>query len=191
MLQDHLAEDAASHGVTEAAALLEYTRRETTTFYAGFYGMVNWVALVLQAFVASRLLKYGGFAALLLLMPVVSLISYTTMAIVGTLFVVRMMKVAENATDYSINNTARHVLWLPVHSAVKLKGKPTVDSLFARMGDGFAALTVLVGVQILALATETFFVFNVALVVIWLFLCFGIVRGHRELVQEAAVDAAR
>jgi hypothetical protein len=51
---------------------------------------------------------------MLLLLPVISLISYTAMWIVPVLGVVKVMKIAENATDYSINNTARHVLWLPV-----------------------------------------------------------------------------
>lgn len=190
VLQDHLAEDAASHGVTEAAALLEYTRRETTTFYAGFYGMVNWVALVLQAFVASRLLKYGGFAALLLLMPVVSLISYTTMAIVGTLFVVRMMKVAENATDYSINNTARNVLWLPVDTSIVYKAKPTIDTVLARTGDGLAALTVAVLVGLLERQVGSFFALNIGLGVVWLGLSFVVIRGHRALTSESEGRAA-
>ena len=46
------------------------------------------------------------------------------------------------------------------------------------------------GVQALALATEAFFVFNVALIVVWLVLCVGIVREHRKLSEEAAPDAS-
>ncbi len=185
VLQDVLAHDAVSRGVTEAAALIDYTRRETTAFYAGFYGMVNWVALVLQAFVASRLLKYGGFGVLLLIMPVVALISYTTMALVSTLFVVRMMKAAENATDYSINNTARNVLWLPVESSVVYKAKPSIDTVCARVGDGLAAFTVLVLANLLDLPVTTFFVLNIGLVVIWLGLSFVVISGHRALTRES------
>ena len=36
-----------------------FTRDQTTAFYGNFYFWVNVTALVLQAFVASRLLKYG------------------------------------------------------------------------------------------------------------------------------------
>jgi AAA family ATP:ADP antiporter len=102
---------------------------------------------------------------------------------------VKMMKVAENATDYSINNTARHVLWLPVPSEVKFKGKPTVDSLFVRVGDGMAALTVLIGVRMLGLATAGFFTFNVALVLVWLFFALVVVRQHRSLTEALPPDA--
>jgi AAA family ATP:ADP antiporter len=191
VVQESLAEEAAALGVGGEMALLEFTRNGTTAFYGNFFSLVNGVALVLQALVASRLLKYGGFGAILLLLPVVALTSYATMALVPVLAIVKFMKVAENATDYSINNTARHVLWLPVPSHVKFKGKPTVDSLFARVGDGFAALTILLGVQVFAIATRSFFAFNVALVVAWLAFSVYIVREHARLARKAAVDVAR
>jgi AAA family ATP:ADP antiporter len=107
--------------------------------------------------------------------------SYSVMAWLPVLAIVKLMKIAENSTDYSINNTARHVLWLPVSAEDKYKGKPTIDSLFARVGDGLAALTVLVGVQLLALSNSQFFAFTVALVVLWLALATVVVREHRAL----------
>jgi AAA family ATP:ADP antiporter len=61
------------------------------------------------------------------------------------------------------------------------KGKPTIDSLFVRIGDGVAALTVLIGVQLLALSTQAFFVLNVALVLIWIAFAFVVIREHRHL----------
>ena len=189
VLQDVLADKAHSLGVINPAELLTFTRQETTTFYASFFGMVNWVALILQAFVASRLLRYGGFGALLLLMPVVALVSYSAMAMLGTLMVVKTMKVAENATDYSINNTARNVLWLPVASNVVYKAKPTIDTVGARFGDGLAALTVLVGVNFLALPVAKFYALNIGLVLVWLALSFVVISQHRALSREAETNA--
>lgn len=189
VVQNALEVQAVEQGIEGGEALLTFTRDGTTAFYGNFFSWVNIVALLLQALVASRLLKYGGFGAVLLLLPVVALTSYAAMALVPLLWVVKTMKIAENATDYSINNTARHVLWLPVPSAVKLKGKTTIDSLFARFGDGLAAVTILVGVQVLALATAAFFIFNVALILVWLVLCVGIVRRHRELAEGTAGPA--
>ncbi|MBW2267555.1 MAG: hypothetical protein JRH16_03180 [Deltaproteobacteria bacterium] len=189
VVQEMLAGEAAAAGVTGEVELLEFTKNGTTAFYGNFFSWVNAVALVLQALVASRLLKYGGFAPLLLLLPVVALTSYASMAFLPLLAVVKGMKIAENATDYSINNTARHVLWLPVDSDVKLKGKPTIDALFARIGDGMAAVTALVGAQLLALATETYFAFNVFLILIWLAFSVRIVREHKRL-SEARAESA-
>jgi AAA family ATP:ADP antiporter len=180
VVQEFLKEQALKGGVSNTNELMEFTRDGTTAFYGDFYFWVNVFALVLQAFVASRLLKFGGFGVILLTMPVVALISYTAMAFIPVLAVVKAMKIAENSTDYSINNTARNVLWLPVSAELKYKGKPTIDSLFVRVGDGIAALTVLVGVQFLALSTQSFFVLNVVLVLIWILLAFVVIREHRR-----------
>ena len=181
VVQEMLAGEAAAQGITGEAELIEFTKNGTTAFYGNFFSWVNAAALVLQALVASRLLKYGGFAPLLLLLPVVALTSYAVMALIPVLAVVKGLKIAENATDYSINNTARHVLWLPVDSSVTLKGKPTIDALFARIGDGMATVTVLVGAMVFALATEVYFAFNVLLILIWLALSVRIVREHARL----------
>jgi len=185
VVQEFLQGQALKGGVSDTNALLAFTRDGTTAFYGNFYFWVNVVALLLQAFVASRLLKYGGFGVILLTMPVVALISYSFMAFIPILAIVKIMKIAENSTDYSINNTARNVLWLPVSAELKYKGKPAIDSLFVRMGDGIAALTVLVGVQILALSTQSFFVLNVGLVFIWIVLAFVVIREHRRISEQS------
>lgn len=181
IIQEFLRDQAITQRIYDSTALLTYTRDGTTAFYGDFYFWVNIMAMLLQAFVASRILKYGGFGAILLAMPVVALISYSAMAFIPVLSIVKVMKIAENSTDYSINNTARNVLWLPVSAEMKYKGKPTVDSLFVRLGDGVAALTVLFGVQILALSTQSFFVLNIVLVVIWIVLAGVVIREYRRM----------
>ncbi|MDJ0856271.1 MAG: Npt1/Npt2 family nucleotide transporter, partial [Desulfobacterales bacterium] len=95
------------------------------------------------------------------------------------------MKIAENATDYSINNTARHVLWLPVDSEMKFRGKPAIDTLYARLGDGLAAVTVLVAVHVFAMSVRSFLIFNVALVVGWLIFTLMMVHEHRQASKAA------
>lgn len=181
VVQEFLKGQALQESIVDPSSLLAFTRDGTTAFYGDFYFWVNIMAMVLQAFVASRILKFGGFAAILLTMPVVALVSYTTMAFVPVLAIVKVMKIVDNATDYSINNTARNVLWLPVSAEMKYKGKPTIDSLFVRIGDGIAALTVLVGVQVLALSTRSFFVLNVALIFFWIALALVVIREHGRL----------
>ena len=189
VIQEGLTAEAAARGVTDMKTFL---RQETAAFYGSFFFWVNCLALFFQAFVASRLLRYGGFGAIMLMLPTIALVSYSTMAFYPVLHVVRMMKIAENATDYSINNTARQVLWLPTTSEMKFRAKPAIDSLFVRLGDGFAALTVLVGVHFLDLSTQALFIVNAVLVVTWLVLAVSIVRSYSRMTAEthaAAVPA--
>lgn len=111
------------------------------------------------------------------------------MALLPILIVIKISKIAENATDYSINNTARHVLWLPVSSVMKYKGKPAIDTLYVRLGDGLAALTVLIGVQLLALSTRQFFIFNVTLVVTWLLFTIMLISEYRKTNREKDINS--
>lgn len=181
VVQESLERQRQAQGITDPAATISFVRAGTAAFYGNYYFWVNVCALVLQALVASRLLAYGGFGAIFLMLPSIALVSYTSMAIVPLLWMVRIMKVAENSTDYSLNNTARQVLWLPTTAEMKYKGKPVVDSLFVRLGDGFAALTVLLGIQFLHFATRDFACVTVVLVVAWLASAVVIVREHRRL----------
>lgn len=173
-------------GLTDAASIDRFLADGTTAFYGDFLFWVSLVGLLLQAFVASRLLKYGGFATLLLALPVISLLSYTTMALIPVLAIIKLMKIAENATDYSINNTAKQVLWLPTTREMKYQAKGAIDTLFVRVGDGFSAVTAFVGVNLLQLGLTPLFGFNVLLVLVWLALAVVVVRENRSITRAQA-----
>jgi AAA family ATP:ADP antiporter len=185
VVQQVLARQVAAQGIVGADAVHAFIHTGTTAFYGDFFFWVNAMALALQALVASRLLKYGGFGAIFLLLPAVALTSYSAMVLLPVLWVIKTMKIAENATDYSIHNTARHVLWLPMSQEVTFKAKPTVDSLFVRAGDGLAALTVLVGVQVFSASIRSYFAVNVSLVVVWLALAVWVVKEYARLGGDA------
>jgi AAA family ATP:ADP antiporter len=125
-----------------------------------------------------------------MILPVISLLSYSAIALVPVLAVVKAMKIAENSVDYSIHNTARHVLWLPVSSALKFKGKPAIDTFVVRTGDGLAALTVMIGERLSSLSTEGFAVINLVLVVLWLGCALSLVQLHGRVGREAPAHAA-
>jgi AAA family ATP:ADP antiporter len=190
VVQESLASDMSRAGVASAPEVESYVQEGTTAFYGNFFFWVNTAALLLQAFVASRLLLHGGFASIFLLLPVISLLSYLAMALVPILAVVRVMKIAENATDYSINNTARNVIWLPTTTEMKYRAKPTIDTFFVRGGDGLAAATVLIGVQVLDLTTRGFFAFNMTLGILWLGVAALVVRDHARMVGGKIGDAS-
>ena len=186
VVQEALAGKAAAQGISDPQAALQFTRDGTTVFYGDFFSWVNSIALILQAFAASRLLKYGGFATIALMLPVIALLSYAAMVMLPVLAIVKTMKIAENATDYSINNTARHVLWLPVSAEMKYRGKPAIDTLYARLGDGLAAVTVLVAIHVFALSVKAFLLFNLLLAAGWIVFTLMMIREHRRASRTAA-----
>jgi ATP:ADP antiporter, AAA family len=152
------------------------------TFYGDFFGWVNLVGLLIQVFVVSRLFKTIGVRGALFVLPLIALGSYTLMAILPVLGVIRIAKVFENSTDYSIQNTARHALFLPTSREAKYKAKAAIDTFFWRVGDMLQGGFVLVGTW-LAFTARHFAWINIVLVSVWLVLLVGIYREHKKLVQ--------
>lgn len=115
---------------------------------------------------------------------------YMVIAFVPILTMVRWVKTAENATDYSLQNTVRHVLFLPTSREQKYKAKQAIDSFFHRAGDVLSAAVVFVGVNWLALKTTGFAAFNLFLVVIWLVLAVMIGRENKRWVERREAEKA-
>jgi AAA family ATP:ADP antiporter len=177
--------EAIARGIAPGEATETFIRDQTTRFYGDLFFWVNVSALFLQTVVASRLLRYGGFGAILMALPVISLTAYVMMALYPTLGTIRRMKIAENATDYSINNTAKQVLWLPTTVDMKYRAKASIDTLFCRAGDALAAVTAFVGVKLLEAPLRGLLGFNALLVLVWLALAFVIVSEHARLSRRA------
>ena len=152
-----------------------------TTMSGGVQFSVNLLALILQAFLVSRIFKYLGIRGALFILPLVALGSYSMMAFLPILGVVRVFKILENGTDYSIQNTTRHALFLPTSRDAKYKAKQAIDAFFVRFGDLLQAVVVFVGVS-LALGVRGFAIINIVFVAIWLLIAVAIAREHKRLV---------
>ncbi len=154
-------------------------------FYADFFTGVNVLGLALQLFVVSRILKYLGVRTALLALPVIALCGYGLLAFVPILSAVRWAKTAENATDYSLQNTTRNVLFLPTTREQKYKAKQAIDTFFVRVGDGLSAALVFIGTSYLAFAPRQFAIVNLVLVIAWLMLALAIGREHARITEDA------
>jgi AAA family ATP:ADP antiporter len=168
--------DAASLTPDQVAAM----RGAIGTMSGTVQTSVNLLAFLFGAFLVSRVLKYLGIRGALFILPIVALASYTMIAFVPIFSIVRIAKILENSTDYSIQNTVRHALFLPTSREAKYKAKQAIDTFFWRAGDLLQALVVFVGLR-LGLGVSGFAGVNLVLVGVWLALAFAIAREHRAL----------
>lgn len=158
-------------------------------FYGNFFFWVNLIGVLVQMFVVSRIFKYFGVRAALFVLPVIAFGSYAAFAVIGGLTVLRFAKTAENATDYSLQNTVKQALFLPTSREAKYKAKAAIDTFFVRFGDTAAAAIVATGLHVLHFSPRTFALVNIALVAVWIFLNVGIAKEHKKMVpDDRAVD---
>ncbi|HBQ19754.1 MAG: Npt1/Npt2 family nucleotide transporter [Sandaracinaceae bacterium] len=160
------------------------------SFYSSFFLYVNIAALVLQAFVVSRLVKYIGLKAVLFALPVVALGSYSLFAAGFGLVVLRWAKTAENSTDYSIMNTGKAMVWLPTTRAAKYQGKQAVDTFIVRIGDLASAVMFLIGTAALGMGLQGLAAVNLGFVILWLGLTYLLVRKHQQVERDPSADPA-
>jgi AAA family ATP:ADP antiporter len=177
-----------------AAAMVEAGRAGGLTvkeyigkFYSDFFFAVNLLGVVLQLFVVSRILKYLGVRAAVLALPLLAVMGYAALAFFPVLAVVRWVKTAENATDYSLQNTVRNVLFLPTTREQKYKAKQAIDGFFVRSGDVLSALLVYVGSTTLGFVVTDFARVNLVLALGWVAL--AVVVGRLYLRRTAGRTA--
>lgn len=170
------------------------TEEQQTAFIGEFRGIfffwVNVASLIIQAFVASRLVKYFGIAGVIFALPLVALGAYGLIAAGAGFAVTRWVKTAENSTDYSVMNTAKAMLWLPTTPEEKYKAKQATDTFFVRIGDLLSAAVVFIGTAWIVLGTAGFAAINVVLVVVWLLVSAVLVRHYRRLVAKRESEKA-
>ncbi len=152
-------------------------------FYGDFYFVTNALGVVLQLFLCARIFRWVGVQGAILVLPIVALLGYGLVAFLPIFGIVRIIKIVENSTNYTIMNTARHALYLPLPEAHKYEGKTAVDGFFWRVGDLLQAAVVFVGLNWLQLEFQHFALLNVLLSAVWIYV--AIVIGKRYTRRSA------
>jgi AAA family ATP:ADP antiporter len=103
---------------------------------------------------------------------------------------IRLIKIAENSIDYSLMNTTRQTLFLPVDRDSKYDGKTAIDTFFWRCGDLIQALAVYVGLNLLHWQAPHFALLNLVLAFAWIALAVAIGRGFSRKALENIMNVA-
>jgi AAA family ATP:ADP antiporter len=147
-------------------------------FKGVYFSYANGVSMLLQLFLVSRIFRYAGVGAALLILPAIALTGYSMILAVPVLGIIRWVKIFENGTDYSIQNTVRQALFLPTSREAKYKAKAAIDSFFVRTGDVFSAGLVYVGLNWFALDITGFATVNLVLTLVWIGMAIAIAREY-------------
>ncbi len=162
-----------------------YTEEYIGKFYAKFYTGVNLAGLLIQLFLVSRILKYLGIRIALLVLPIIALCGYFVITFIPIMTIIRWAKTAENSTDYSLQNTVRHALFLPTSREQKYKAKQATDTFFVRAGDVLSGVLVLIGTTFFAFQTSHFALFCIGLGVVWFALAVLIGIENKKMTTRA------
>jgi AAA family ATP:ADP antiporter len=158
---------------------------------------VTLVGLAIQTLLVARIYRRVGVRGALLVHPAVVALGYGLIALAPVLggFVpvftlIRLVKIVENAVDYSLMNTTRHALFLPVDRDSKYEGKTAIDSFFWRFGDLVQAGVVFAGLNWLGWGVQQFALLSLGLALLWIGLAVAIGREFSRKAAENVINVA-
>lgn len=180
--------DEAAHAASLAQAtdVSAFTRDFVRASYGQFYFVVNAGSVLLQALIASRVASRFGLRGVLLALPIVALGAYGALATGVSFLVFRAMKIAENATDYSLQNTGKALIWLGASRDEKYKAKQVIDAYFMRFGDVLSALLVFGATHLVELTPRALAMVNVVFTLLALAVSLRVSRSAEARVQPTS-----
>ncbi len=153
-------------------------------FYGTFYFLVNLLGVLIQFFAVSRLIRFAGFNVAFLLTPIVIFLGYASLALLPVIAWFRYFKIAENSLDYSLQNTARQMLYLPLSRQEKYEARAVIDPFGQRIGDMLQAGIIFAGLHLLNLQSQQFIPVAAVMAGLSLVLALLIVRERSRLLKS-------
>jgi AAA family ATP:ADP antiporter len=138
---------------------------------ATVYMITNWVSLAVQLLATGWVMRRFGVSAALSVLPLTVLAVSSGFVLLPGLWVGSFLSIADNALNYSMNQSAKESLYVPTRSVEKYQAKAFIDVFVQRLAKvvGLVVILLLDGVVAQNFAfVRILSVFVLALAFIWL-----------------------
>lgn len=140
---------------------------DRTQLLAGVDLLVNVVTLLIQIGAFAPLIRLLGTRALLVAMPVASVVGYTALAWIPSIGVLLALGVVRRAGEYAISKPARETLFNVLPPEQKYRAKNVIDTLVHRTGDT-SSVWLLSGLRHLGVQSQAMLWLAVPISLLWL-----------------------
>jgi AAA family ATP:ADP antiporter len=174
-------------------------REEQTEFIGQSFAIFNGIAFGAQLFLVSPALRYLGVAGALLALPAGLGLGVVSLLLLPGLWTASVAKGADTGLQYSIDQSAREILYLPVPTVLVQRAKPFIDVVVRRSADGLAGVLLMAGGSA-ALGVRGLSLATLGLIGLWTGAVWGVGRTYRRALErlltvrdtdlEVAVDAS-
>lgn len=126
-------------------------KEDMQAFFGLFFGGLTTFAFFLQLLLTSRIIKKFGLLFTLLLTPVVLLLGSIGIVIAGlTLPLVIFIKGSDESLTFSLNQSVREILYIPMTFDLGYKVRPFIDMFVNRLARVIAAILLFIAGIVLA-----------------------------------------
>ncbi len=156
-----------------------------TAFTGLFFGGMNIAAFIIQFGFTSFVLRRLGLRAALFTLPVGLCIG--TIALLGWpgLWLVAGLELYDGAMNYSLQQTAKEVLYLPIDRSIRYKVKPFIDMVVFRFGKGIAAVIGILLLHGLHVQPQTLGYLSIPLIGVWMLVAVWLARDYVATIRTS------
>jgi ATP:ADP antiporter, AAA family len=164
------------------------TSNSLAIFFGDFYFYAGVLALALQFFLTTRVLRRFGIGTMLFALPVSVLLGATGLLLWGSLAAAIVLKGSDQVLRYSIDRSTVELLYLPLSQRVKLQAKWFIDTVIWRLGDGFAGVVVLIFAAYFRLAPRQLSWIALVLIAGWLAAAYIAGRQYLIVLKDSITE---
>ena len=162
----------------------EKSGKEIGQFYSTFYLYVNIATLILQAFVVRPMYKVIGVGGALISLAAMNLFMYLSVLAFPVLAWFAIVKTADNSIDYSVANTTKQILFLPLDRFTRYEGMLAINTFFTRFGDLIQGGVIFLVISVLSLKPMVLVGTNIVLCLLWLLVTMKVSRMFNQRTEE-------
>jgi AAA family ATP:ADP antiporter len=115
------------------------SRPMRTAFFARIDVLVNLLTLIIQIFLAGKVIRLLGIGLTLALLPILCIVGFSALGVSGTLAVLIIFQALRRAANFALARPAREVLYTVLEREDKYKAKTLIDTFVYRAGDQIGA----------------------------------------------------
>ncbi|MGE5453549.1 MAG: NTP/NDP exchange transporter [Acidobacteriota bacterium] len=170
---------------TELVPQAFHNSTERTQLLAGVDLLVNVLTLLIQVGAFAPLIRLLGTRALLITMPVASVVGYTALALMPTVVVLLVLGVVRRAGEYAISKPSRETLFNVLPPEQKYRAKNVIDTLVHRTGDT-SSVWLLSGLRSLGVQSQAMIWLAVPISALWLAIAWALGSQAIKLQTQVA-----
>jgi AAA family ATP:ADP antiporter len=160
----------------------------TQSYFANVSFFANGLAVVVQLFLVSLIMRRAGLTVALLVLPLALLISSLTFMLIPTLLFASFLFISDNGLNYSVQQTSRETLYVVTTPDEKYKARAFTSMFVQRVAKGLAIFAVL-GLGVLGLTgTSVRFLSILTMLVMTVLIVLSIYAGRRFAEKSKAQE---
>jgi len=174
----------------EQARLIEMKfpdRADQTRVFGTIDAIVQSLTILSQLFITGRLVQRLGIAALLVVVPVVTMLGFVWLAFAPTFAVLAVVMVVRRAGEYAFVRPGREMLFTVVPTEAKYKAKNFIDSVVYRGADAVSGWAKAL-VDMLAQQPAIAALLGAAIALAWALTGAGLARAQARVEKEPMAE---